>query len=389
MPWATAAAMAATAVISIALAGAGAAADAAPGVVSQARTGSSGPAGLSDVSCTGASWCMAVGSYTDRSHVRHALALAWNGKAWRKLRNPPGQALSSVSCSSASFCMARSGLSRLSGLSGQTQAWNGRTWRTVASPQHAASAPSCGSRSRCMLINGRGFGGSGSVAESWNGRAWRTWWRQTKRCYGNGSPCGLYDVSCGTSADCVAVGTNWVSTSDQEPTALRWHRTAWLRMPGLPISAWGHSEVLNQVSCAGTFCMTTGTGQVDCGGGFPVCGTLEAAVIWNGRTGSWTDVSPKVAFTCSSATCAWTRAISCGSPANCMALTYQNGNLAWNGTSWNAAPFAPAGPEAMLGTLSCHQGFCMAVGHQVVSGQRSTLAEFWNGTTWTILTTPR
>lgn len=384
-------AAAAMAVISIALAGAGAtagaaasaAADATAGVVPQARAGSPGPAGLSAVSCTGVSWCMAVGSYTDRSHVRHALALVWNGKAWRELRNPPGGALSSVSCSSASFCMARNGLA------GQTEAWNGRTWRAVASPEHAATAPSCGSRSLCTLINGHGSGGSGSVPESWNGRAWRTWSRQTRRCYGNGSPCGLYDVSCGTPADCVAVGTNWASTSDQEPTAVRWHRTSWLRMPELPISSWGHSGILNGVSCAGTFCMTTGNQQVDCGGGFPECGTLAAAATWNGSTGSWTDVSPKFAFTCTSATCTWTRAISCGSPTNCMTLTYQNGNLAWNGTSWNAAPFAPAGSGAALGALSCHHAFCMAVGHQVVSGRRSTLAEFWNGSAWTILTTPR
>jgi hypothetical protein len=33
--------------------------------------------------------------------------------------------------------------------------------------------------------------------------------------------------------------------------------------------------------------------------------------------------------------------------------------------------------------------FCMAVGHQVVSGRGSTLAEYWNGTTWKILPTPR
>jgi hypothetical protein len=275
-------------------------------------------------------------------------------------------------------------------LDGQTEVWDGRTWQAAANPKYAATAPSCGSRSLCMLINGHGVAGSGSVPESWNGRTWRTWWRQTKRCYGNGSPCGLYDVSCGTATDCLAVGTNWMSTSDQDATAVRWDRTKWVRMAFfLPISIWGHSGVLNQVSCAGTFCMTTGTAEVDCGGGYPVCGTLAAAMTWNGRTGSWTDVSPKSAFTCTSATCAWTRAISCGSPANCMTFTYQNGNLAWNGTSWNAAPFAPAGRGAALTGLSCHQAFCMAVGHQVVRGRYVTLAEYWNGTTWKILTTPR
>jgi len=180
-----------------------------------------------------------------------------------------------------------------------------------------------------------------------------------------------------------------MSTSDQEPTAVRWHRGQWVRMPELPF-IWGHSSVLNQVSCAGTFCMTTGTAQVDCGGGPPPpCGTLAAAATWNGSIGSWTDVSPKFAFTCSSATCAWTRAISCGDSANCMTITHQNGNLAWNGTSWNAAPFAPAGRGEALVGLSCHKAFCMAVGHQVVRRRYMTLAEYWNGTAWKILATPR
>lgn len=372
------AAAAALAVISITMAGAGATAKTVP----QARAGSPGPAGLSAVSCAGEAWCMAVGSYVDPSHVRHALALVWNGDHWQELRNPPGGTLSSVSCAPAWSCMARSGLA------GQTEVWNGRTWRIVANPVHAATAPSCGGRSLCALINGHGAGGSGSVPESWNGRAWRTWWRQTKRCYGNGSPCGLYDVSCGTPADCLAVGTNWASTSDQEPTAVRWHSTRWLRTPQPPIT-WGHSAILNGVSCASTFCMTTGNAQVDCVGGNSPCGTLEAALTWNGSTDSWTDVSPQVAFNCTSATCTWTRAVSCGSPTNCMTLTVTPGNLVWNGTTWTAAPFAPAGKGAVLTGLSCHRKFCMAVGYQIVRGKRATLAEYWNGATWTILPTPR
>src|SRR5262245_2287805 len=59
--------------------------------VPRAGADSPGPAGLSAVSCPGSSWCMAVGSYVDRSHVRHALALVWNGRTWRALRNPPGR----------------------------------------------------------------------------------------------------------------------------------------------------------------------------------------------------------------------------------------------------------------------------------------------------------
>lgn len=53
-----------------------------------------------------------------------------------------------------------------------------------------------------------------------------------------------------------------------------------------------------------------------------------------------------------------------------------------------AAPFAPAGTGAALVGLSCRQAFCLAVGHRVVSGRNSALAEYWNGTTWKILPKP-
>jgi len=123
-------AAAALAVVVSALAGAGAVAGAA-GVVPRARAGLPGAARLSAVSCAGPSWCMAVGSYVGPSSVQHALALVWNGRAWRELRNPPGGVLGSVSCSSDSFCMARRRLD------GQTYAWDGRTWRAVTNPKHA------------------------------------------------------------------------------------------------------------------------------------------------------------------------------------------------------------------------------------------------------------
>jgi len=40
-------------------------------------------AGFSAISCKGASWCMAVGAYTDSSGARHAMAQEWNGTRWR------------------------------------------------------------------------------------------------------------------------------------------------------------------------------------------------------------------------------------------------------------------------------------------------------------------
>jgi hypothetical protein len=324
---------------------------------------------------------MAVGSYIDRSHIRHALALLWNGQTWRELRNPPGAVLKSVSCSSSSFCMARTGLA------GRTEVWNGRTWRVVANPTHAATAPSCGSPSLCMLINGRGTNHSGSVVESWNGSSWRTWWRKTSLCPTSLGPCFTADVSCGSPATCVAVGAlTMTGGSEQVVIGLRWHLTKWTRFRSqLPFS--GNPAAAYQVSCAGTFCMAVGGAYQDV-----LPGDIATAATWDGKDGLWTDVSPDLGvITCSHSgyqPCGWTRAISCGSPTNCMTLTFMHGIMAWNGTTWKAAPAAPAGPGAALAAASCHRAFCMAVGHKMTGG-RSTLAELWTGTTWKVVPTPR
>ena len=341
----------------------------------------SGSAGLSAVSCPRSSWCMAVGSYVDRSQVRHALALEWNGQTWRELRNPPGAVLKSVSCSSASFCMARSGLA------GRTEVWNGVTWRTIANPTHAATAPSCGSRSLCMLINGRGVAHSGSVVESWNGSRWRTWWQKTSLCPSSQGPCFMSDVSCGSATTCVAVGAlTMTGGSEQVVIGLRWHRTKWGRFE-FPLPFAGNPAAAYQVSCT-TLCMAVGGAYSDA-----QTGDIAAAATWDGKSTSWTDASPNLGvITCGNhgyQPCGWTKSISCGSPTNCMALTFMHGNMVWNGTTWSAAPFAPAGTGAALGAVSCHRALCMAVGHTMAGGVRSTLAEIWNGAAWKVAPTPR
>src|SRR4029077_12265855 len=60
-------------------------------------------------SCKDRTWCMAVASYTTTDHVRHSLAMIFNGTSWRSLKNPPGKQLDEVACSSTTFCMAAGG----------------------------------------------------------------------------------------------------------------------------------------------------------------------------------------------------------------------------------------------------------------------------------------
>jgi hypothetical protein len=64
------------------------------------------------LSCTSASWCMAVGYSSPRNKAPHALAERWNGSAWAivptpRLPNWAGSALTGISCVTPANCWAR------------------------------------------------------------------------------------------------------------------------------------------------------------------------------------------------------------------------------------------------------------------------------------------
>jgi hypothetical protein len=359
----------ATAAIALsAVLAAGAAEAAAGGVVRHAQAPFRGRASLAAVSCAGSSWCMAVGSYTDRSRVRHALAQIWNGATWRVLANPPGTSLTGLSCSSPRFCMAAGGPTG-------AQTWNGAAWRELASPPGGVGGVSCGSRTLCMVI-------FGAKVRSWNGTTWRLWRHATDFCSGGPpGPCGLSSVSCGSRTNCVAVGTETISQEPvQVPVAATWNGRHWTRTePG----GNGNPAALDAVGCGGQFCMAAG-------GAFQEVhnGDIAQAEAWNAKTKSWTDVSPSLGVICTGfTTCGWTSALSCAGQANCMAFG-PFGNQAWNGSTWTAAPSISAGKGSNLGAVSCGGTTCLAVGFRTVAGVRRTLAEIWNGATWRILSTP-
>jgi hypothetical protein len=182
-------------------------------------------ASLSDVSCTAANACIAVGYYVTNSGAQQMLAERWTGTGtggWSILPAPPsGGKLARISCSAANACTAL-------GQSGGTTLvyrWNGIAWssQTFAIPAHARSAAlngvSCASaRTDCIAV-GEWFGtvcnnnqptcnclrfpyctsGNWRLAEQWNGNT-NTWTVQTSPGQGI-----LSDVSC-TSTGCVAVG---------------------------------------------------------------------------------------------------------------------------------------------------------------------------------------
>ena len=92
-------------------------------------------------------------------------------------------------------------------------------------------------------------------------------------------------------------------------------------------------------------------------------------------------------------------AVSCTSDTSCLAVGwYQDSGgdvdtLAedWDGTSWSmqSTPDPPGGSQPMLTSVSCGSPTtCTAVGAYSNAGNQAILVEQWNGTSWAIEATP-
>ena len=127
------------------------------------------PAGipiLTDISCASGSDCVAVGLNVLSRSVT-SLADHWNGHAWSLTRvpGPPGQGsggrlLQGVSCPVASYCIAVGAYSnRANAHRVLTEAWNGKQWAvlTAANPSGRSSQLQgvyCLSATTCLAVGG-------------------------------------------------------------------------------------------------------------------------------------------------------------------------------------------------------------------------------------------
>jgi hypothetical protein len=384
---------------------------------------------LNAVSCISPSACIAVGQRRDIAGVEVTLAESWNGAAWSVQRtpNPPGgssSALTGVSCTSATFCIAVGQATSVTSSSPLAEVWNGTTWSIQQTPSVTDAqfnAVSCTSPSACTLA-GRYYNGTSgqALAERWNGTSWSV------QATAPGLSAGDFTaVSCASATACTAVGNRDFST----PLAEAWNGTAWsvhrtpvLRFGGQlsgvsctsasactsvgqdgnsnPVaerwngSAWsiqatpsvnGQPTVFNSVSCTSPSACTA-TGYY-----LPSAITAPAAEQWNGTTWSVQQVpdpQPRLPSALPG--------VSCTAASACTAAGYDGGAAvaeAWNGTSWSTQRITtpPGAATSELDGVSCPAaGACMAVGEYRANsnGFMVPFAETWNGTSWSTLRIP-
>jgi len=267
--------------------------------------------------------------------------------------------LNSVSCVSATSCQAVGLYQSHPGAAVRSvaESWNGTRWSMVLHPGnhsgvHGLNSVSCVSAHWCMAV------GPGGI-ESWNGHTWSL--------VANPYPQGFYSVSCIAITFCKAVGGGAIAS---------WNGTTW--------ASASVSGVLQGVSCVSANSCTAVGYRLD-----PPQTLVES---WNGST--WSSIRSPNKGTGPN----YLNSVSCVSMRWCTAVGYftagRDGTLveSWNGTAWAIVDSPSEGMGSSNNTLagvSCvSDTSCEAVGAYTGPQGAQTLIESWNGTRWSVRSSP-
>ena len=169
-------------------------------------------AGLSDVTCTSPTSCIAVGYY-DTAKWSRTLVERWSGGGWVIMNtpNPPGQtfaALFGVDCTSPTACIAVGTYETNSWGRPLVERWSGGGWviGTSAIPTGQTFTQlgdiDCLSSSDCYAV---GNVNARTLAEHWDGTHWSI--QVTPNPTGPRDGLALLGLSCVSDTDCTSVGT--------------------------------------------------------------------------------------------------------------------------------------------------------------------------------------
>ena len=275
---------------------------------------------LYDVTCTAADDCWTVGYHLDVAGWQ-TLIMRWDGTVWSIVPSPSTGAtesnfLTNVTCTSASDCWAVGFYD--TGIAYQTliEHWNGSAWSLVASPntettkENRLFGVTCATPNDCWAV-GRYFTGEilQTLILGWNGSAWNI------VPSANSSPNeenNLQDVTCASPTDCWAVGNYGVGSGTAQPLIERWNGTAWSIVPSpAPTSNPFNYNFLRGVTC---------TSSSDCWSvGYSFMNGVYQPLIerWDGN--AWSIAStPSTSPTQSN----YLTSLTCSSAANCWAVGY-------------------------------------------------------------------
>lgn len=330
---------------------------------SQLATYSGGDvATLHGVSCTSATFCLAVGWATAFPEVNRPLLRTWDGHNWSVANTTsttaPAQPVD-TRCRSAVSCIVV-GYARTS----ETPAsWSWTGTQVVDSPpptSAALTAVTC--PSVCIAAGGTGTGSIEYYTGSWTDHPGL-------------APSGpvsneLLATSCVSATWCMAVGDELPTDRDRHALAEMWDGTRWAPVP-LPAAP--DAVTLGTVSCTSrTFCVVGGqTG-----------GVQSVVEVWDGTSFTAANVPNAGAVL----------AASCVEETACVLTATFQASLVWDGSTWRRVRLADAGSTPDLAGIDCvAPDDCTAVGTH--SGRSPyylpALVEHWDGSVWSVEHAPR
>jgi hypothetical protein len=352
---------------------------------------------LSAVACGSTTSCNAVGYYVDGSGNNRALAEHWNGSAWtiQSAGVPAGSTssvLDGIACTGANSCAAVGKYRDFFGNSVTLAViWNGSGWTAQSTPNPSGAtsselhAISCSAANACTAVGQYGAGGvDHSLAEGWNGTAWAL---ETSVDPAGAASTLLDAVSCPTATQCTAAGYATSSTGTRLTLAESATSGSWA-IETTPNPSGATTSELRGLSCGSTStCVAVGYSAVGSGAPQPLSEVLSG--------GGWAlKPVPNVA----GATGGALHGVACTSSTACETAGFANKGRSitlaekWNGTAWSvqSTPNPTGATESRLHGVSCANATtCVATGYLVNSaGVDATLAEGWNGTNWSIESTP-
>jgi hypothetical protein len=218
-----------------------------------------GGAVLKKISCTSSTNCIAVGTLFEKNH--QGLIEQWNGSAWTILKTPQGQGnLASVSCTSGGCVAVGDAPNSSSSPVPLAEVWNGTVWTATIAPSPSGSVQSqflsvsCTSIKACVAV-GVWYDNNGNaspLAESWNGKTWTI----GAPVGPVGGTLGLTGVSCSSAVDCVAVGYTINRLNSPSAYAESWNGEAWTAQK-LPTPN-GGAEIYDVTCSSSSNCVAVG-----------------------------------------------------------------------------------------------------------------------------------
>lgn len=317
---------------------------------------------------------------------------------WKIKETPnPGTSdsyLYDVSCEPSTSVCTSVGKSTSSGVDSPIALrWNGTSWSEQAAAKKSGATHTrlfgvdCPSETRCLAVgNSQSSEGSSVLSELWNESKWSV---QTTPLPSESTSSEFQAIGCNSTANCTAVGSAVIG-GVKKAIAERWTSPTWA-LSTIPMPEGAKSSQLDGVDCLwSNFCAAVGR-YTNSGGSIK-----SLVVFWNGTEWSLqTATDPEGAAESSFLDVACTP-----TPNRCTAVgVWKNKageqfTLAYrfNGvTTWTlqSTPNPSGNKASALQDVSCAtETSCTAVGSWIGSGSTKTLAEVWNGTSWSIQATP-